>query len=83
MNRLPSALLDDRILTLRSQRVLLDADLAILYGVTTKAFNQAVKRNARRFPTDFRFRLTRAEVAALRSQSVTSKASRGGRRHVP
>lgn len=83
MNRLPSALLDDRILSLRGQRVLLDADLAVLYGVSTKAFNQAVKRNTRRFPADFRFRLTRAEVTALRSQSVTSNTGRGGRRHVP
>ena len=75
--------LDDRILTLRGQRVLLDADLARLYGVSTKAFNQAVKRNAKRFPPDFRFRLTAKESAALRSQSVTSnqRTARGGRRH--
>ncbi len=49
------------ILLLRGQRVLLDADLAKLYGVSTKAFNQAVKRNKDRFPSDFRFQLTRAE----------------------
>lgn len=60
------------ILALRGQRVILDADLATLYGVTTKALNQAVKRNAERFPDDFLFRLTRSEVDALnRSQSVT------------
>ena len=60
------------ILVLRGHRVLLDAELAALYGVPTKALNQAVKRNAGRFPEDFRFRLTRAEVEALnRSQIVT------------
>jgi ORF6N domain len=60
------------ILLLRRQRIILDADLAALYGVPTKALNQAVKRNAERFPEDFMFRLTRAEVEALnRSQIVT------------
>lgn len=60
------------ILILRRQRVILDAELAALYGVPTKALNQAVKRNAERFPDDFMFRLTRAEVEALnRSQIVT------------
>ncbi len=60
---------------IRGEKVLLDADLAALYGVPTKALNQAVKRNADRFPADFMFQLTVAERAALRSQSVTSKAS--------
>jgi ORF6N domain len=61
------------ILVLRRQRIILDADLASLYGVPTKALNQAVKRNAERFPEDFMFRLTRAETEALnRSQIVTS-----------
>jgi hypothetical protein len=61
------------ILVLRRQRIILDADLAALYGVPTKALNQAVKRNAERFPEDFMFRLTRAEVEALnRSQIVTA-----------
>src|SRR5580658_8650379 len=60
------------ILILRRQRIILDADLAALYGVPTKALNQAVKRNVERFPEDFMFRLTRAEVEALnRSQIVT------------
>ena len=60
------------ILILRGQRVLLDSELAALYDVTTKALNQAVKRNAERFPEDFMFRLSRAEAEALnRSQSVT------------
>ena len=51
----------EMIITLRGQRVILDADLARLYGVTTKAFNQAVKRNAARFPADFLFKLTQSE----------------------
>ena len=60
------------IAVLRRQRVILDADLAALYGVTTKALNQAVKRNTERFPEDFMFRLTHTEVEALnRSQFVT------------
>jgi len=53
--------IEPRILLLRGQRIILDADLAGLYGTTTKAFNQAIKRNADRFPADFRFRLTAAE----------------------
>jgi ORF6N domain len=60
------------ILVLRRQRIILDADLAALYGAPTKALNQAVKRNAKRFPEDFMFRLNRVEVEALnRSQIVT------------
>ena len=60
------------ILLLRGQRVILDAGLAALYGVTTKALNQAVKRNAERFPDDFMLRVSRTETEALnRSQSVT------------
>jgi hypothetical protein len=60
------------ILVLRGRKVLLDSELAALYGVTTKALNQAVKRNTERFPEDFMFRLTRAETEALnRSQPVT------------
>jgi hypothetical protein len=57
---------------IRSQKVMLDIDLAALYGVTTKAFNQAVKRNAARFPADFMFRLDDRETAVLRSQIVTA-----------
>jgi len=64
--------LEPLILIIRNQRVILDADLARLYGVTTKAFNQAVKRNADRFPEDFAFQLTVQEVAQLRSQAATS-----------
>jgi hypothetical protein len=71
------------ILILRGRKVLLDADLAALYGVRTKAVVQAVKRNPERFPDDFAFRLTGDEFARLRSQSVTSNEGRGGRRHAP
>lgn len=70
-----------RILTIRGLQVLLDRDLAELYGVSTKALNQAVKRNAGRFPAGFMFRLTKDELADLRSQTVTSK--RGGVRYCP
>ena len=73
--------LEPLIFVLRNQRVILDADLARLYGVTTKAFNQAVKRNADRFPEDFAFQPTEAELKILRSQIVTG--SHGGRRYRP
>lgn len=56
----------------RGEKVLLDADLAMLYGVTTKALNQAVKRNSRRFPSDFMFQLTKTEHENMRSQIVAS-----------
>ena len=59
------------IFSLRGQRVILDAELAQLYGVTTKRFNQSFRRNAARFPADFAYRLTAREFAALRSQIVT------------
>ena len=70
---IPIELLARTILVLRSQKVLLDADLARLYGVTTKGLNQAVKRNAARFPADFMFRVTAEESRSLRSQFVTLK----------
>jgi hypothetical protein len=66
-----------RIVLVRGQRVMLDTDLAALYGVEVKALNQAVKRNADRFPADFMFQLTREEAAALRSQIVTLVSSSG------
>ncbi|OGV77425.1 MAG: hypothetical protein A3K19_12555 [Lentisphaerae bacterium RIFOXYB12_FULL_65_16] len=64
--------LDSRILTLRGQKVILDTDLAQLYGVPTKALNQAVRRNREKFPTDFMFQLAAQEVADLISQTVTA-----------
>lgn len=75
--------IEQAIKIMRGQRVMLDADLARLYGVTTAALNQAVKRNAERFPSDFAFPLSRHEFTALISQSVISKQSRGGRRKLP
>ena len=69
------------ILVVRGCRVKLDADLAVLYGVPTKAFLQAVRRNVERLPEDFMFRLSNQEVRDLRSQFVTS--SWGGRRTTP
>jgi hypothetical protein len=65
------------ILILRGHRVLLDSEPAALYGVETRVLNQAVRRNAERFPEDFRFQLTASEAAASRSQSVTLKPGRG------
>lgn len=64
----------------RGEKVLLDADLAALYGVPTKALNQAVKRNLDRFPADFMFQLTATEWADLRSQTVTASAAKRGMR---
>ena len=71
------------ILVLRSQRVLLDVELADLYGVATKVLLQTVKRNHERFPEDFMIQLTASEWAVLRSQTVTSSAQHGGRRYPP
>ena len=69
------------ILLIRAQKVILDVDLAELYGVETKALNRAVRRNVARFPGDFTFQLTAKEAARLRCQTGTSK--RGGRRYRP
>ena len=68
---------------IRGQKVMLDSDLAILYGVDAKVLNQAVKRNIDRFPLDFMFQLTSQEVTVLRSQIVTSSRNWGGRRYLP
>jgi hypothetical protein len=74
---------EQMILLLRGERVMLDADLAVLYGVETRVLIQAVKRNRQRFPDDFMFQLTAEEASRLRSQTVISNASRGGRRYPP
>lgn len=79
---IPSENVERSILLLRGQKVMLDADLAALYGVETKELVRAVKRNLKRFPDDFMFQLTAEEFAALRFQSGTSKG-RGGRRYRP
>ena len=78
----PSAV-ESRILFLRHQRVIFDADLAELYGVTVKRLNQQVTRNQERFPSDFMFQLNSKEHKALRLQIATSKKGRGGRRYTP
>jgi hypothetical protein len=69
--RVPAGTIERRILMMRGHTVMLDSDLAKLYRVTTKAFNQAVKRNSDRFPSDFMFQLTSQEASSLRSQFVT------------
>lgn len=78
--------LASRILHVRSMRVLLDSDLAALYGVPTMRFNEAVRRNEARFPSDFTFRLNEQELENLISQSAISsfkRGSHGGRRKLP
>ena len=72
-----------KILVLRNQKVILDTDLAELYGVSVKQLNQQIKRNRERFPKDFAFVLTKPEYEDLRSQIVTSNSGRGGRRYLP
>lgn len=75
--------IEKRIFVVRERQVMLDEDLADLYGVETKRLIQQVKRNLERFPGDFMFQLAKSEAAALRSQIATSNAGRGGRRYAP
>jgi hypothetical protein len=82
-NELSSDDIKTRIITLRGRAVMLDADLAALYGTETKKLNQQVKRNIERFPDMFAFQLTREEFASLKSQSVTASSDHGGRRTPP
>lgn len=79
---IPSERIESMILLIRGEKVMLDSDLARLYGTTTKRLNEQVRRSRKRFPEDFMFRLTYQEVTALRSQIATSKG-RGGRRYLP
>lgn len=72
-----------KILILRNQKVILDTDLAELYGVPVKRLNEQLKRNPQRFPADFLFTLTREEYKHLRSQNATSSSAHGGRRYLP
>ena len=71
------------ILPVRGERIILDSDLARVYGVSTRRLNEQVKRNVDRFPRDFIFRLTKRECDSLMSQFATSKTGRGGRRKLP
>jgi hypothetical protein len=80
---IPIERIREAIILLRGQKVILDRDLAALYGVPTKALKQAVKRNAGRFPEDFMFVLSPGEFSEWRSQFVTSKADRMGLRYPP
>lgn len=80
---IPSERIESRILVLRGQRVVIDRDLAALYGVSTKRLNEQVRRNQARFPEDFCFQVTQQEFANLRSQFATSSKVHGGQRHAP
>jgi hypothetical protein len=75
--------IEKRIFVVRGRQVMLDEDLADLYGVETKRLIEQVKRNLERFPEDFMIQLRKDEVAALRSQIATSNVGRGGRRYAP
>ena len=77
---MPSERIEKRIFLFRGQRVMLDADLAELYRVTTKRLNERVRRNIKRFPSDFMFQLTKEEEESLRSQIATLKGGRGQHR---
>ena len=80
---IPAERIERKIFLIKGQKVMLDRDLAELYGVLTKALKQAVRRNADRFPEDFMFILNDQEFANWRSQFVTSKSDRMGLRHAP
>src|SRR5262249_15813047 len=80
---IPTERIAQAIQVIRDEKVLLDRDLARMYGVTTKRLNEQVRRNLDRFPVDFMFQLTAEEVEVLRSQNATSKPGRGGRRYRP
>src|SRR5437763_15102539 len=82
MTEANSTFIEERSFTIRSARVILDSDLAALYGVTTKRLNEQYRRNRKRFPEDFAFQLTAEEANSLRSQFATS-SSHGGRRYRP
>lgn len=81
--QVPTEFVENAILLVRGERVILDADLAKLYGVTTARLNQQVKRNLERFPSDFMFELTKKEYESLMLQIATSSVTHGGRRKLP
>jgi hypothetical protein len=80
LSLIPSERIERSILFFRGHRVMIDTDLAELYGVEIRVLNQGVKRNIKRFPDDFMFQLTKEEYESLRSQFVTLKSGRGGHR---
>src|ERR1041385_7084132 len=75
--------IESRIYLIRGHKVMIDVDLAEMYDVPTKRLNQQVRRNQKRFPPDFMFRLTKDEAENLRSQFATSSSAHGGRRSLP
>ncbi|UPZ16770.1 ORF6N domain-containing protein [Flavobacterium humidisoli] len=75
--------ISNKIYFIRSQKVMLDRDLALLYGIETKVLKQSVKRNILRFPEDFMFELNKSEFENWRSQFVTSNSDKIGLRHAP
>ena len=75
--------IENKIYLIRGHKVMIDKDLAVLYGVRTKNLNKAIRRNINRFPEDFMFQLTADEFESLRFQFGTSKQGRGGRRYAP
>jgi len=80
---IPDDVVINKIYFIRNQKVMLDRDLAVLYGVETKVFKQAVRRNISRFPEDFMFELTKEELENWRSQFVTSNSDKMGLRYAP
>lgn len=83
MSQSKENIIEKMIYVIREQKVMLDSDLAELYGVETRVLNQSVQRNPARFPKDFMFQLTEEEHDSLRSQFVISKKGKGGRRYMP
>ena len=81
--KIPSEFIEGCILMIRGEKVILDSNLARLYGVATARLNQQLRRNLDRFPSDFMFRLTEDEFNSLMLQNATSKKGRGGRRKLP
>ncbi len=80
---IPIERIEQKIYVIRDEKIMLDKDLAEIYGVTTFNFNKAVKRNIKRFPEDFMFQLTKEEYESLTFQIGISKKGRGGRRYLP
>jgi hypothetical protein len=81
--QITDAQIEEKILLIRGQKVMMDRDLALLYGVETRVLNQSVKRNIKRFPSDFMFQLTDLEFEKWISQFVTSKSEKKGLRKLP
>src|SRR5207244_4073719 len=83
LNDLELAKIERRIFLVRGQKVMLDFDLAVLYGVSTKRLNEQFRRNRKRFPDDFAFQLTAEEASSLRSQFATTSKTRRRKTHRP